>query len=230
MFEWILRKHRFIWKSSPMVRLLSSSVPPQRLVPDDPIRGRPVRRAGACSCVGLEHGLGGGDGGQGQSPPAGALQPKLWRLKTSDGIGRDNARGGAFLRLSWLMCGAPGTFVTSAARLFAAFPDCLGGLSDNCLCPSNDFQWLWSFPSLSLGKGKTLPGDALRVFEEQQAPNSLRQDWLFCIILNMRRLSCYLKTLPHAPHPLLLVLISFTRCSFFPLLSSRLYCRKQITF
>uniref|UniRef100_A0A3P9DBB3 Roundabout, axon guidance receptor, homolog 4 (Drosophila) n=1 Tax=Maylandia zebra TaxID=106582 RepID=A0A3P9DBB3_9CICH len=42
---------------------LSACLPPQRLVPIFPCRRRLIRRTGACFCLGLEHGLDGGNGG-----------------------------------------------------------------------------------------------------------------------------------------------------------------------
>lgn len=131
-------------KTPSVFRLLASSFPPQHLVPVTPLRGRPVRGARPRFCVGLERGLDGGDGGQGQSAPPCAPQQKLWRLKTSErrdrrSCGRRRGRREAalcsiFTRSSWSLqdCSMSGF----------AFPQTASGLSDNRLPPSNDFQWL----------------------------------------------------------------------------------------
>lgn len=59
--------HAWYWNvnmlSSPVFRFLSACLPPQRLVPIFPCRRRLIRRTGACFCLGLEHGLDGGNGG-----------------------------------------------------------------------------------------------------------------------------------------------------------------------
>lgn len=59
--------HTWYWNvnmlSSPVFRFLSACLPPQRLVPIFPCRRRLIRRTGACFCLGLEHGLDGGNGG-----------------------------------------------------------------------------------------------------------------------------------------------------------------------
>lgn len=63
-------------------RLLSTSLPPQRLVSIISCRRRLVRGAGAgaCSCVGLEHGLGGGNGGSVQSTLSWQKHQTLWHI------------------------------------------------------------------------------------------------------------------------------------------------------
>lgn len=65
---------------SSVFRLLSAGLPPQRLVSVISCRRRLVRGAGACSCVGLEHGLGGGNGGSVQNPLSGQKHQTLWHL------------------------------------------------------------------------------------------------------------------------------------------------------
>lgn len=59
--------HTWYWNvnmlSSPVFRFLSACLPSQRLVPIFPCGRRLIRRTGACFCVGLEHGLDGGNGG-----------------------------------------------------------------------------------------------------------------------------------------------------------------------
>lgn len=150
-FDCYLQLYWFFWfllglelKTPSVFRLLASSFPPQHPVSVTPVRGRPVRGARARSCVGLERGLDGGDGGQGQSAPPCAPQQKLWRLKTSersDGIG--GAAGGEEedatpLRFAPSLRGVPGTSSMSGF----AFPQTASGRSDNRLHPSNDFQWL----------------------------------------------------------------------------------------
>lgn len=121
----------FFFFASSVFRPLASSFPPQHLVSVSPVRGRPVRGARARSCVGLEHGLDGGDGGQGQSAPPCAPQPKLWRLKTSEGSdGIGGAAGGeeedvVLLRFAPSLRGVPGPSIKFAASLvrqpFASF-------------------------------------------------------------------------------------------------------------
>lgn len=112
------------WAKTPSVfRLHASSLPPQHLISVTPVRGRPVRGPRARSCVGLEHGLDGGDGVQGQRSPPCAPQQKLWRLKTSersDGIG--GAAGGEeddlmLLRFAPSLRGVPGASIKFAACL-----------------------------------------------------------------------------------------------------------------
>lgn len=172
-------------KTPSVFRLLASSFPPQHLVPVTPVRGRPVRGARPRFCVGLEHGLDGGDGGQGQSAPACAPQQKLWRLKTSersDGIG--GAAGGeeedVRLRFAPSLRGVPGA---SKIVWFCFSLDRLRAVQQ----PFASFKWLpvtrWCFPSLSLRKRITSPGDVL----EQLALLTAQADPLFapgpCLLL-----------------------------------------------